>query len=64
MRQTTIRVPVRSDAAILFFDEADALFGKRTAVRDSHDRFSAAAPKPAASGLKKRAGKKTIRRVR
>ncbi len=25
---------------ILFFDEADALFGKRTQVEDSHDRFS------------------------
>lgn len=25
---------------ILFFDEADALFGKRTTIRDSHDRFS------------------------
>jgi hypothetical protein len=25
---------------ILFFDEADALFGKRTAVNDSHDRFA------------------------
>jgi SpoVK/Ycf46/Vps4 family AAA+-type ATPase len=26
--------------ALLFFDEADALFGKRTAVRDAHDRFA------------------------
>ncbi len=26
--------------AILFFDEADALFGKRTHVKDSHDRYS------------------------
>jgi hypothetical protein len=25
--------------AILFFDEADALFGKRTSVRDAHDRY-------------------------
>ncbi|WP_416306299.1 AAA family ATPase [Neptunicella sp. SCSIO 80796] len=25
---------------ILFFDEADALFGKRTSVNDSHDRYS------------------------
>lgn len=25
---------------ILFFDEADALFGKRTKVKDSHDRFA------------------------
>nr|WP_136251101.1 ATP-binding protein [Ningiella ruwaisensis] len=27
-------------AWILFFDEADALFGKRTAVKDAHDRFA------------------------
>ena len=27
-------------AAILLFDEADALFGKRTEVRDSHDRYA------------------------
>ncbi len=26
--------------AILFFDEADALFGKRTEIRDSHDRYA------------------------
>ncbi len=26
--------------AILFFDEADALFGKRTEVKDSHDRYA------------------------
>jgi hypothetical protein len=26
--------------AILFFDEADALFGKRSEVKDSHDRFA------------------------
>ena len=25
---------------VLFFDEADALFGKRTDVKDSHDRFA------------------------
>lgn len=25
---------------ILFFDEADALFGKRTEVRDAHDRYA------------------------
>jgi len=25
---------------VLFFDEADALFGKRTDVRDSHDRYA------------------------
>lgn len=26
--------------AVLFFDEADALFGKRTNVKDSHDRYA------------------------
>jgi SpoVK/Ycf46/Vps4 family AAA+-type ATPase len=25
---------------VLFFDEADAIFGKRSAVRDSHDRYA------------------------
>ena len=29
-----------SGAAILLFDEADALFGKRSEVRDSHDRYA------------------------
>jgi SpoVK/Ycf46/Vps4 family AAA+-type ATPase len=29
-----------SSNAILFFDEADALFGRRTEVRDSHDRYA------------------------
>lgn len=29
-----------SSNAILFFDEADALFGKRTEVKDSHDRYA------------------------
>jgi SpoVK/Ycf46/Vps4 family AAA+-type ATPase len=29
-----------STSAILFFDEADALFGKRSEVKDSHDRFA------------------------
>ena len=29
-----------SSSAVLFFDEADALFGKRSAVRDSHDRYA------------------------
>src|SRR5260370_34484587 len=27
-------------AAVLLFDEADALFGKRTDVKDSHDRYA------------------------
>jgi SpoVK/Ycf46/Vps4 family AAA+-type ATPase len=25
---------------VLYFDEADALFGKRTSVKDSHDRYA------------------------
>jgi AAA+ superfamily predicted ATPase len=29
-----------SVAAVLFFDEADALFGKRSEVKDAHDRFA------------------------
>lgn len=29
-----------SAGAVLFFDEADALFGKRSEVRDSHDRYA------------------------
>ncbi|MCB1018795.1 MAG: ATP-binding protein [Bryobacterales bacterium] len=41
--EKNIRRMLRSaDAAgcILFFDEADALFGKRTGVQDSHDRYA------------------------
>jgi len=30
----------QSSNAVLFFDEADALFGKRTQVRDAHDRYA------------------------
>ena len=30
----------QKSAAILLFDEADALFGKRSEVRDSHDRYA------------------------
>ena len=30
----------QSDEAVLLFDEADALFGKRTEVKDSHDRYA------------------------
>jgi SpoVK/Ycf46/Vps4 family AAA+-type ATPase len=32
------------NSAVLLFDEADALFGKRTEIRDSHDRFAGAPP--------------------
>ena len=28
------------DSGVLFFDEADALFGKRTETKDAHDRFA------------------------
>ena len=37
--ERVLRRAGRTDA-ILFFDEADALFGKRTEVRDAHDRFA------------------------
>jgi AAA+ superfamily predicted ATPase len=30
----------RATNAIIFFDEADALFGKRSEVRDAHDRYA------------------------
>jgi SpoVK/Ycf46/Vps4 family AAA+-type ATPase len=30
----------RKSRAVLFLDEADALFGKRSVVKDSHDRFA------------------------
>ena len=30
----------RSSNAILFFDEADSIFGKRSEVKDSHDRYA------------------------
>lgn len=30
----------RASNSILFFDEADALFGKRSEVKDSHDRYA------------------------
>jgi len=31
---------VERKSGILFFDEADALFGKRTDIRDAHDRYA------------------------
>jgi len=37
--ERVFRAAADSDA-ILFFDEADALFGKRSEVRDSHDRYA------------------------
>jgi SpoVK/Ycf46/Vps4 family AAA+-type ATPase len=30
----------QSSNAILFFDEADAIFGKRSGVKDAHDRYA------------------------
>ncbi|WP_260706865.1 ATP-binding protein [Edaphobacter flagellatus] len=30
----------QAQGAILFFDEADALFGKRTEVQDAHDKYA------------------------
>jgi hypothetical protein len=36
----TIFDAAERSGALLFFDEADALFGKRTDVRDSHDRYA------------------------
>jgi len=41
----------QASGAVLFFDEADALFGRRTDVKDSHDRLAAAAPGDAFSLL-------------
>ncbi len=36
----TIFLEAESSNAILFFDEADALFGKRSEVKDAHDRYA------------------------
>jgi len=36
----TIFNEAESSNAILFFDEADALFGKRSEVKDAHDRYA------------------------
>lgn len=35
-----IFIEAETSNAILFFDEADALFGKRSEVRDAHDRYA------------------------
>ncbi|MCY7355852.1 MAG: ATP-binding protein [Lysobacter sp.] len=35
-----IFVAAKQTNAILFFDEADAIFGKRSEVRDAHDRYA------------------------
>lgn len=40
-RKTWIALPRgQTSNAILFFDEADALFGKRSEVKDAHDRYA------------------------
>jgi SpoVK/Ycf46/Vps4 family AAA+-type ATPase len=36
----TIFNTAASSGAVLFFDEADALFGKRTGVRDTNDKYA------------------------
>ena len=41
-----------ADGAVLFLDEAEALFGKRTSAKDSHDRFANAAAAVVLSRLK------------
>ncbi len=37
---STIFEKAKQNDFILFFDEADALFGKRTKTKDSHDRYA------------------------
>jgi hypothetical protein len=37
---SVIFAEAQSSNAILFFDEADALFGKRSEVKDAHDRYA------------------------
>lgn len=40
---TAVFETAEAHGAVLYFDEADALFGRRTDVRDSHDRYANAA---------------------
>jgi hypothetical protein len=42
-----------ASGAILLFDEADALFGKRTDVKDAHDRYANAAINALLQGLRR-----------
>jgi SpoVK/Ycf46/Vps4 family AAA+-type ATPase len=37
---STVFAEAERSAAVLFFDEADALFGERTGVKDSRDRYA------------------------
>jgi len=45
-----------ASGAILFFDEADALFGKRTDVKDAHDRYANAQINAVLRGLRRHDG--------
>src|SRR6266540_1189217 len=51
-------------AAVLFFDEADALFGKRSEVKDGHDRRQAAAVEYLASDRTISRARRARRRTR
>jgi SpoVK/Ycf46/Vps4 family AAA+-type ATPase len=42
--------------AVLFFDEADALFGKRTEVKDAHDRYANRQRGPILARMKRHRG--------
>ena len=45
-----------ASGAILFFDEAEALFGKRSSVKDAHDRYSNATVNSLLRGLRSHDG--------
>jgi len=40
LRRVFQEAETRHSVLLLFFDEADALFGKRSEVKDSHDRYA------------------------
>ncbi|MEO6992294.1 MAG: hypothetical protein ABI273_01580 [Lacunisphaera sp.] len=46
-----------TEAAVLLFDEADAEFGKRTVVRDSHGRYAILTPDSLVQNPEKRTNK-------
>ena len=60
-RKTKLASAARAEKATagLFFDEAESLFGKRTTVSDSHDRFAAPATSRAAGERTVKAKKRT-----
>ncbi|RXH58075.1 hypothetical protein [Granulicella sibirica] len=37
---TAVETVAPTSSSVLLFDEADSLFGKRTTVTDSHDRYA------------------------